>query len=291
MAPRDDPSHPVLPGDEISGYRIESELGWGAASVVYKATDLRTGRPVALKTPRVAEPPAEAGPAPVPGLVDRRLLRELRMLVRLAHPHIVAMLGAFEHGGVPWLVMELVEGESLRRRLRREGRLDPELACRYAADLAGAVHFAHTKGVLHQDVSPNNILVSVEGDVKLTDFGFARLADRRRRGAFVERVGTPAFMSPEQIRGEPLDGRSDVFSLGTVLYEMATGRDAFPGTDQAQVFESILHGAPDASAWQDDRVSRGLRAIVARAHGKLPGERYATAGEMEADLRALLGSA
>ena len=280
----------VQPGDEISGYRIESEIGSGAASIVYKATDLRSGRGVALKTPRVDAPAASLAPESVPGVVDRRFLRELRILVRLVHPHIVAMLGAFEHQGQPWLVMELVDGESLRRRLRRGGALRPEEACRFAADLAGALHFAHREGILHQDVSPNNILLSVQGPVKLTDFGFARLAVRSRSGAFVERVGTPAFMSPEQIRGEPLDGRSDVFSLGTVLYEMATGRDGFLGTDQAEVFGAILEGATDASAWGDDPVSRGLRTILARAHRRLPAERYASAGEMEAELRGLLAS-
>ena len=259
-------------------------------AVVYRATDLRSGRDVALKVPRAGRE------ADVDGF--RRFLREIRMLAGLAHPHIVSLLGTFDHEGRPWLVLELVEGESLRRILARDETFLPEDVRRHGENLASALDLAHGRGVLHRDVSPNNILMTRGGTAKLSDFGLAglsttsrqshgRISGRGSGSAFFELVGTPPYMSPEHVVGTPLDARSDVFSLGAVLYEMGTGQLAFPGSSQDEILDAVLHHEPDTSRWPGDEISRGLLAIVDKALDKDPEGRYQSASDMEADLRAL----
>src|SRR5262245_2127356 len=217
--------------------------------VVFKARDTRLGRLVALKF----LPPDLAGDP----LAMERLRREARAVSSLNHPHICTLHDIAEADGRPFLVMELLEGETPRRRLASGGALPPDQAVELGQQLADALDAAHARGILHRDIKPENIFLTTRGDAKLMDFGLAKLAPDRgdlSPGSASPTVsmplealthpgmamGTVAYMSPEQARGLELDARSDLFSFGAVLYEMATGRMAFPGATSAVVFEAIL---------------------------------------------------
>ena len=209
------------PGALVGSYRIVELIGRGAMAQVYRGTDQRTGRDVALKAPGAD------------GALDpdtlRRFLREVRLASRLVHPHIAAFYGGFEHAGRPWLAMELIEGPSLGEWIDVNGPMPLVDVVRHGEGLAAALELAHSRGILHHDVSPQNIAMAADGRAKLLDFGLAGLVAAPSRSDKLSRTqttvaGTPGYMSPEKIRGRPLDGRSDVFSLGLVLYEMATGR-------------------------------------------------------------------
>jgi serine/threonine-protein kinase len=250
----------------VGPYRIEGEIGRGATTRVYRATDA-SGRVVALKSPS-----GDAGPDSI-----RRILREVRLTARLMHPNIVRVLGALEHGGAPWLVMQLVEGASLGALLDEHGALPPADVVRHGEGLASALEFAHARAVLHEDVSPNNVLISSDGRAMLSDFGLASLASPGRGARRVS--GTAGYIAPERIVGHAPDARSDVFSLGAVLYEMATGRPAFPGGTPDQILDATLEIEPAEMG-----TSPGLERIVRRALAKAPEERYPSAEELAADL-------
>ncbi len=202
-------------------YAFERELGRGGMATVYLARDLKHDRPVALK---VLHPEFAVTLGP------ERFRREIRLVARLQHPHIVTVLDSGEAAGRLWFTMPFVEGESLRDRLRREKQLPVEDALRIAREAAGALDYAHGQGVIHRDVKPENILLSA-GHALVADFGIARVlqsGETLTEPGVV--VGTPAYMSPEQAAGEPeLDARTDVYSLGAVLYEMLGGEPPFTG--------------------------------------------------------------
>jgi len=255
-------------------------------AAVYRATDLSTGRDVALKVPFSD---GEGGTDTI-----RRLLREVRLTVRLVHPNIVAVLGAFDHAGAPWLVMELVEGPTLGETIDERGAFSAEDVSRHGEGLASALGLAHARRVLHRDVSPGNILMAAGGRAKLTDFGLATVSSAPHRGdagthggaleaARGPLVGTPGYISPETILGACPDPRSDLFSLGAVLYEMCTGRPAFPGSTREEIFKATLENDPAAITPSPP----GLDAIVRRALAKEPEGRYRDAEEMETELRDL----
>lgn len=268
-------------------------------SVVYQAVDQRLGRQVALKAPRHESDPDAL----------RRTLRELRLTSRLVHPNIVALLGAFDHEGQPWLVMELVEGMSLREALDRDGSLPMEEVGRHGAELAGALDLAHGYGILHRDISPGNILMTTDGRARLTDFGLARpdvgprggresMFAGRSSSARPELVGTPAYMAPEQILGQTLDARTDIFSLGAVLYEMWTGRPAFIVPDREDLHDALLNRSADEglttvglAPLRSERTTPPERAprlleILRKALAIDPVDRYRSAALLEADFRA-----
>jgi len=262
-------------------------------AVVYRATDTRSGKDVALKAPR-----ARAG-ADTAAERLRRLLREVRTSARLAHPHIVRMLGAFDHGGRPWIVLEHVDGEPLSAALDRGAVFAPRDVAACGEALASALSHAHGRGVLHGDVAPANVLLGRDGKARLSDFGLAQLAEgpdaaregrppRSAPGGAPRRIaGTLPYIAPEILEGRAPGPRSDLFSLGAVLYEMAAGAPPFKGTGDEGLCDAILRDEPPPFATSGRAVPESLERVVRRALAKDPTARYASAEEMEADLRAL----
>ena len=279
-------------GRTISHYRIVSQLGSGGMGVVYEAEDTRLGRHVALKLL-----PAEA--CCDPQAMDR-FLREARIISTLNHPHICTLHDIGEHDGQQFMVMELLEGESLKERIAR-GPVSIEDLLDFGVQIADALDVAHGAGVIHRDIKPANLFITRRGQAKVLDFGVAKLAqsgegerpDFARTIAVSEKttagsaVGTVAYMSPEQARGQDIDARSDLFSFGEVLYEMATGKPAFPGPTPAVVFEGILTRHPIPPSQLNANLPPDLDRIVARTLEKDRETRYQSASDLRADLKRL----
>jgi serine/threonine protein kinase len=281
-------------GSTVSHYRIVSELGRGGMGVVYQATDTRLQRPVALKflPDDVAQDRAAV----------ERFQREARSASSLDHPNICAVYDVGEHEGRPFIVMQLLEGQTLQQRLRAPMPLADALAI--ATQVTGALEAAHAKGIVHRDVKPANIFVTTQGAAKVLDFGLAKLAaghpsqpvspdgttidagraDLTEAGAA---VGTIGYMSPEQARQETLDARTDLFSLGAVLYEMTTGRQAFRGATAAVLFSEILGQQPPPASGINPKLPPALDAILERALEKDRRLRYQSAADLRADLERL----
>jgi serine/threonine-protein kinase len=266
-------------------YTLERELGRGGMATVWLAHDLKHDRPVALKVMR-PELAATLGPA--------RFLREIRLCARLQHPHILAVLdsGALEQESgsteLLWFTMPFVEGESLRSRLTREGQLPLADALRIAREVADGLDYAHQHGVIHRDIKPENVLLS-GSHALIADFGIARAlaADEGRDDRLTETgitLGTPHYMSPEQAAGERvLDVRSDVYSLGCVVYEMLAGEPPFTGPNQQAILAKRLTGpAPHLGAVRE--IPPAVDRAVARSLARTPGDRFATAADFAAGL-------
>ena len=272
----------------VGHYRIVGEIGRGGMGVVYRALDVNLEREVALKCPR-------PDVAPDAKLL-RRFLHEARTVSRLPHPNIIPVYEVFEDTGHPWLASELVEGEDLRAALSRRGPLPAEEVLAHAEGLTDALAAAHAKGILHRDIKPSNVLIGTDGRARLADFGIAGAIasgseDATTRSASLTGdghvVGTPGYMSPEQVLGKPLDDRSDIFSLGAVLYEMCTGRPAFGVTGQGDWVDALLHREPQAISRFNYDVPEELERIVRKSIAKRADERYQHASEMLVDVRAI----
>jgi len=265
----------------IGRYKILDELGRGAMGVVYRAEDPALERVLALKTIRLAED--------MEGREDyqRRFMLEAKAAGKLTHPNIVTTFDFGEEADIAYLAMELLEGTDLRTCLL-ENSLSTAEAVDVVAQVAEGLGFAHERGVVHRDVKPGNIMLLERGTAKIMDFGVARMrsADFKTSTGLV--LGTPRFMSPEQITGGPVDGRSDIFSLGSVLYELLTRAPLFAGEDAAQIAHNVtnLEHAPPSRA--NPQVTSMLDFVVARALKKDPALRYQDAYEMASDLRACL---
>jgi serine/threonine protein kinase/Tfp pilus assembly protein PilF len=284
-----------MTGETLSHYRILEKLGGGGMGVVYAAEDLKLGRRVALKFL-----PDELSKNPQ---ALERLRREARAASSLNHANICTLYDIEEHEGKCFLAMELLEGTTLADRIG--GRPIPVAAILdIGIQIADALDAAHKKGIVHRDIKPLNIFLTSRGPAKLMDFGLAKLsAESLAPGATVSSIeaaitsealtspgvamGTVAYMSPEQARGEELDARSDLFSFGAVLYEMATGRAAFPGKSAALIFNAILERTPPAASAANPNLPPKLDEIVAKALEKDPALRYQTAAEIGADLKRL----
>ena len=273
-------------GGRLRRYQVLGELGRGGMGVVYRALDPELGREVALKvlTPR-------AGSDRGGDVRWQRFRLEAEALARLRHPHVVQVHEVGEEGGVAFLVMALVEGQSLADRVRERGPLPPREAARIAAALAGALDALHAQGVLHRDVKPANVVLSADDRPILMDFGLARVAetsieDLTATGQF---VGTPCYMPPEQAAGSPgVDRRVDVYSLGATLFELLTGRPPFEADSLVELLCAIQDvPAPRASSARAG-VGRDLDAICGRCLAKAPEDRYASAAELARDLLAYL---
>jgi len=272
----------------VGAYEIVAPLGVGGMGQVYRARDTRLDREVALKCPCAAL----AGDT----VALRRFAREARASARLSHPHIVQLHEVLEQDGLPWLVMQLVRGGNLKATLAERGALPVEQTLRWAEELASALAHAHGQQILHRDIKPGNVLIDADGRALLTDFGLARLlppvesiatpptASRSitREGGI---VGTPAYMSPEQALGHPLDERSDLFSLGAVIYEMCTGRPLVSPKAWREAAEALLDLEPPSVRALNPAVPAELERIVRKAVAWRPEGRYPNAGALATDLR------
>jgi len=249
--------------------------------VVYRARDTVLERTVALKTIG-----GFALAAPDMSAFERRFLNEARVAAALSHPHIVAVhdFGRDEATGTLFIALEFLEGETLEQVARR-GPLEWTAACRIAAAVARALHAAHARGFVHRDVKPANVMVLPDGQAKLMDFGIAHLptSDLTHAG---EVFGTPSNMSPEQAAGDALDGRSDLFSLGTVLYQLLTGRRAFTGENLPKILAAVARDTPPPPSGAT--VPRALDDVMAKALAKPPADRYATGDAMAEDLEDVI---
>jgi len=259
------------PGETIGGYRLDREIGRGAMGVVFAAQDAG-GQVVALK---VLVPPPLL-PDPERASLRGRFLREARALRAVNHPNVVRVDDFGEADGRLYLAMELLEGENLRQLLTRTGALSPDEAVRLTLQLCAALDAVHHAGIVHRDVKPENVVVLPGLALKLTDFGVAWMeneATLTRTGGI---LGSPAYMSPEQILGRPVDRRSDVFSAAVTLYQLLADRLPFAGSGLMEVAHNVAYGEP---APLPPSVPHALARIVMRGLQKTPAARYATAGE------------
>jgi serine/threonine-protein kinase len=268
-------------GGSVGRYRIVGFLGAGAMGEVYLAEDPQIDRKLAIKTVRLVGRPQEIEER------KRRLLREARAAGRLLHPNIVTLFDAGEAEGLLFLAFELVEGTDLAARLDSGDRLSLRDALRAVRQAADALEFAHGQGIVHRDIKPSNLLLDRAGRVKVADFGIAKMAGQSTELTMAGSVmGSPQYLSPEQIRGEDLDGRSDIFSLGVVLYEILSGKRPFEGDTITTLVYQILHKEPPPLS-ELRAVPPRLETLLARMLAKSRDERIATAGEVARELVAV----
>jgi serine/threonine-protein kinase len=266
---------------KIGRYKILGELGRGAMGIVYRAQDPALDRVVALKTIILADD-AEGREE-----YQKRFFLEAKAAGKLTHPSIVTTYDFGEQGGVAYLAMELLEGTDLRTRLK-EGALAPIEAVDVARQVAEGLGFAHERGIVHRDVKPGNIMLLERGRAKIMDFGLARMraADHKTVTGMV--LGTPKYMSPEQVAGSPVDQRSDLFSLGIVLFEMLTGARLFGAEDLTQIMHNVTYQEHEPPTRLKPELPAMLDFVVARALKKDLASRYQDAAEFAADLSTCL---
>src|ERR1700756_5393280 len=262
-------------------YEIISELGRGAMGVVYKAVDPAIGRTVAVKTIKLSE---EGTGLTRPELLNR-FQTEARAAGLLTHPNIVVVFDAGEEDGLYYITMELVEGKSLQALLDDGHAFPLPRVLRIMEQALSALQFAHERNVVHRDIKPANIMLTADDTVKITDFGTAKILQFGTVQQTAHVMGTPSYMSPEQVKGRVVDGRSDIFSLGVMLYEMVTGEKPFPGQNITTVIYKIVNEEPVPPRTIDPSIHSGLSAVVMKALAKEPVERYQTCKEMLEDLR------
>src|SRR6058998_4226121 len=266
----------VTDGTLVDGrYRIERRLGSGGMADVYCAYDHQLGRQIALK------------------MLHRRFARDREFVERfrreasaaagLQHPNVVGVFDRGEYDGTYYIAMEYLPGKTLKDVIREEAPLDQLRAIDYAIQILHAASFAHRRGVVHRDIKPHNVIVGGDGRLKVTDFGIARAgaSEMTETGSI---MGTAQYLSPEQAQGAPVDPRSDLYSLGIVLYEMLTGHVPFTGDTPVEIAMKHLSQVPEPPSKLRSEVPHDLDAIVMRALAKDPDQRYSSAEEMDADL-------
>jgi serine/threonine protein kinase len=274
-------SMPALrPGGQLGQYRIEELVARSGMASIYRAVDMRTGHPVAVKIPH---PDMEADPV----LFDR-FTREIEIGERLDHPGVMKVLDRGEPGQV-YMVMEWVEGRLLRKLLAENGKLPMARAGAITIAICDALDYIHRNGVVHRDLKPENIMIDAKDEIKLIDFGIAGKAGARRLtfGKLSQIAGTPDYISPEQVKGKRGDGRSDLYSLGVILYEMATGETPFAGPNPFAVMNDRLVNNPVPPRELNPEVSLELQEVIYRAMEREPENRYSTANEFAWDLEHL----
>jgi hypothetical protein len=270
----------------IGRYEIIEELGHGAMGTVYRAKDPAMERVVALKTISAAALVSQQGSE-----FRERFFREARAAGGLAHPGIVPVFDVGEHDGMPFLVMELISGQTLADKLKKGERLPLDRVYEVGQQIAEALGYAHQRGVVHRDIKPANILLTSRETYgierpKITDFGVAKLAAGQITMSG-QMIGTPAFMPPEQFTGAPIDGRADIFSLGVILYWLATGEQAFPGETVTSVSYKVVHTEPAPPRKLNPSIPAKLDSIILKCLAKSPEERYQTGEDLARDLSEL----
>jgi eukaryotic-like serine/threonine-protein kinase len=268
-------------GTVLSGrYRLEAKLGSGGMSTVYLARDATLDRSVAVKVMHreMSEQPDQL----------ERFRQEARAVAKLSHPNVVAVIDAGEDGGHPYIVFEYVEGETLKQRIARVGALDAQEALAYAIEIARGLTVAHARNMIHRDIKPQNVLIDAEGRAKLTDFGISRQLEQDGMTATGRVLGTTDYVAPEQAMGRGADQRSDIYSLGVVLYEMLVGQVPFHADSQVGVaMKHVNEELPDVQQRRPE-VSAAAALVVERATTKDPADRYQEVGEMIDDLSTAL---
>jgi eukaryotic-like serine/threonine-protein kinase len=268
-------------GTVLSGrYRLEAKLGSGGMSTVYLARDQTLDRQVAAKVMH-REMSEQADQL-------QRFRQEARAVAKLSHPNVVSVIDAGEDGGHPYIVFEYVEGETLKQRIGREGALNPQEAIAYAIEIARGLSVAHARKMVHRDIKPQNVLIDAEGRAKLTDFGISRQLEQDGMTATGRVLGTTDYVAPEQAMGHGADPRSDIYSLGVVLYEMLIGEVPFAADSQVGVaMKHVNEELPDVQRRRPE-LSAAVALVVERATAKDPAERYQHVGEMIDDLSTAL---
>ncbi len=270
----------VHPGEQLDHYRIEGLVARSGMASIYRGTDLRTGRPVAIKVPH---PEMESDP-----VFFERFHREEEIGKKLDHPAVMKVLVDDDRSDV-YMVMEWVEGRLLRQILTEEKKLSAERAIKIALGICDALGYIHKHGVVHRDLKPENVMVDAEDRVKLIDFGVAGSAGTRRITftKLSEALGTPDYISPEQVSGKRGDARTDLYALGVILYEMLTGQLPFRGNNAFLIMNDRLLNNPVPPREVDPSVSPQLQEIIYRALERDPKNRYASAHEFAWDLQHL----
>jgi eukaryotic-like serine/threonine-protein kinase len=265
------------PGQKLDRYQIVEQLGAGAYAETYKALDVATGKTVVLKCPN---PNLFADPS-----LFNRYRREAEVAKRLDHPGVQRGLDTGEHRTEPYLVLEYIEGESLRHKLR-EGRQPIDTVVDWGRQLGDTLVYLHTHGVVHRDLKPENILVTPDGRLVVADFGTAQLAGARRLTwkHLSESLGTPDYMSPEQVQGARGDARSDIYAWGVIMYEMLSGHVPFGGDNSLAVMAGHMQGTPKPIRKVRPDVPTALEAVVLHAMRRYPEHRYQSAAELLEDL-------
>ena len=264
-------------GDQLDHYRIEALAARSGMASIFRATDLSSGRPVAIKIPH---PEVEGDPA----LFDR-FRREEEIGKLMDHPGVMKVFSDDDRSQV-YMVMEWVEGRLLRKILSEQQKLPPERAIRITLRILDALDYIHTHGVMHRDLKPENVMVDEHDNIKLIDFGIAGNAGSRRLtfAKFSPTMGTPDYISPEQVKGQRGDARSDLYALGVMLYEMLTGKTPFPGPNPFAIMNDRLLNNPVPPRELDPAISPQLQEIIYRALERDPAKRYANAHEFAWDL-------
>lgn len=265
--------------EKLGRYEILSELGQGAMGVVYKAVDPLIDRTVAIKTINLNLSKDELAD------FEERFNREAKSAGRLNHPNIVTIYDVGRADHVAFMAMEYLEGRELKEIIASGEALQPDRVAEIIAQVADALAFAHDHGIVHRDIKPANIMVLRNGSVKITDFGIAKMSSGSRTQIGII-LGSPKYMSPEQVAGKPVDGRSDIFSLGAVLYELLTGKPAFGSRDSSltTIMYQVLNEMPASPAGINPSIPLAFDYIVTRALAKAPEDRYQSAREMANDL-------
>jgi len=266
------------PGDQLDHYRIENLVARSGMASIYRATDLQTGRTVAIKIPH---PEVECDPA----LFDR-FRREEDIGKAMDHPGVMRVLDDEERSQV-YMVMEWVDGRLLRKILDEQRKLDPQRAVSITLRILDALQYIHTHGVVHRDLKPENIMVDEHDNIKLIDFGIAGNANARRLtfAKFSQTMGTPDYISPEQVKGKRGDARSDLFALGVMLYEMLTGKVPYSGANPFLIMNDRLLNNPVPPREVDPTVTPQQQEIIYRALEREPKNRYASARDFAWDLQ------
>ena len=270
---------PIATASLIGRYRVLGELGRGAMGIVYEAADDLLGRPVAIKTINMSADLAERADH------EARFLQEAKAAGGLSHPNVVTVYDVGRQQDLLYMAMELLDGEELRDVIAR-GELPLDTVVDIAAQVAEGLAVAHERGIVHRDVKPSNVMVLRGGGVKIMDFGIARVRTSDVKTQTGLRLGSPRYMAPEQLLGQNVDRRADIFALGVVLYEMLAGIAPFGGEDMQEVMFRVASFDPPAPSRINPAVPTVLDLVVARAIAKDPTRRYQDAGELASDLRA-----